>query len=346
MTFWKRVALATLLVFGFGAPLHVRAALAQDKGGEKGGMKGDQDGDDDEDRPGGELQEMQDGLEKAAEQLEAKDWDAAIKTYDGLVAKVQKSKLPDNAKNQVLQLAHYNSACAWSLKGEKEKALASFEKALDAGFEDWDHIVEDTDLDNIRKEPRFAAAVKSHKEKGAAAEAAKLEEAKAEFVAGISKEGMLIDGKAFDFDLTTFDGQPLKLADLKGKVVLVDMWGTWCPPCRQEIPHLVELNDELGPKGFTVVGLNWERTGPTESKVAVPKFMKEHKLDYPCALIDNNFTDRYGIEAFPTLFFIDKNGKLRLKQRGYTDGALLKAAAEKLLAEPGPAPAPGGEKKG
>jgi thiol-disulfide isomerase/thioredoxin len=319
MSLWNRVALAALLAFGVAAPLYPRAALAQEKG-EKGGEEMDS-----------EEEQLSDLGDKAMQQLEAKDWDGALKTYDALEKAVAKSKLTADQKRAVMQNAHYNIACAWSLKGEKEKALAAFEKSLDEGFDDWDHIVADTDLDNIRKEPKFIALIKQYKEKASAGQAAEIEKQKAEFVAQISKDAVC----PLDFDLTAFDGKPLKLADLKGKVVLVDVWGTWCPPCRKEIPHLVELNEKLGPQGFTVVGLNWERTGPTESKTEVPKFMKENKIEYPCALINDDFTDKYGIEAFPTMFLIDRDGKVRLKKRGYTEGALLEAAAMKLLAEAG-----------
>ena len=62
----------------------------------------------------------------------------------------------------------------------------------------------------------------------------------------------------FDFTLTDFSGQNISLTGFQGKVLIVDIWGTWCPPCRAEIPSFVKLQTEYGPQGLQIVGLNYE----------------------------------------------------------------------------------------
>src|SRR5262249_46003397 len=94
-------------------------------------------------------------LEEGIQQLTDKKFDDSIATYKKVLAICDKHELDEQAEAQVLQLAHYNIACAYSLKGDKKPALDHFEKSLDAGFDDYDHIQKDTDLDNIRNEPRF-----------------------------------------------------------------------------------------------------------------------------------------------------------------------------------------------
>src|SRR5262249_49790676 len=151
-------------------------------------------------------------------------------------------------------------------------------------------------------------------------------------------------------EATTVDGKPLKLADLRGKVVLVDVWGTWCPPCRAEIPHLIELYEKLSPKGFAIVGFNVERVPADKAPQVVKDFIAEKKIPYLDVVADKTSTEKIrGFEGFPTMLLIDRQGRVRLKQVGYTEGPVLEAGVEKLLAEAAPAgggaaPA-GGEKK-
>jgi thiol-disulfide isomerase/thioredoxin len=310
MAFLKKltfVALAALLLAGLAAR---PAAAQEDEGG------------------GGAIQGL---MEKAVKQLEAKDYDGALATFAAIRAETDKAGLNDEQKREVMQLVHYNSACAYSLKGDKEKALDAFEKSLDAGFADWEHIGEDTDLDAIRKEPRFEAAITKHKAAAEHEKTAALEHEKDEIRGRIAKDAVF----PFDFELTAIDGSPVKLADYRGKVVLVDVWGTWCPPCRAEIPHLVELYQALAPKGFAIVGLNSEKVAKEKQLDTVKAFVAEQKIPYTCALIDRAFTQKIpGFEGYPTMLLIDRQGRVRLKQVGYTEGPVLAAAIEALLAEP------------
>jgi thiol-disulfide isomerase/thioredoxin len=145
----------------------------------------------------------------------------------------------------------------------------------------------------------------------------------------------------FDFDLEDVAGNRLSKADLAGKVLIVDLWGTWCPPCRMEIPHFVALNKKYQEQGLAIVGLNSERTRD-KAKAArlVREFCTSEGVDYPCAVVTEEVLEQVpDIEGFPTTLFFDRTGRVRLRATGYHDASFLEAAVEALLREK---PAAGG----
>lgn len=285
-------------------------------------------------------------MNRAVKELEAKQYDKGLALLNDLEQRIQKAEIEDDQKREAMQLVHYNFACAYSLMGEKEKALERFEKALECGYDDWKEIAKDADLEPIRKEPRYEAAMAKHKKAAEEAKAAETNKEKSEVVGRISKDAVF----PFEFALTSIEGKPVSLADYRGKVVLVDVWGTWCGPCRAEVPHLVDLHAKLAPKGFAIVGLNSEGVAADEALPKVKKFVEEQKIPYTCALIDREFTKKIpGFEGYPTMLLVDRQGRVRLKQVGYTEAGVLEAAIEKLLAEEaaeGPKPAGGERKRG
>lgn len=113
-----------------------------------------------------------------------------------------------------------------------------------------------------------------------------------------------------DFTLPTVDGKELKLSDLKGKVVVLDFWATWCPPCRRGIPDLIELKKEYKDQGFEIVGISVDKiTRGTEGRI-VP-FMKEYGINYPVVHGDMSVAQKFGgIRSIPTSFVIDRKGKI------------------------------------
>lgn len=124
-----------------------------------------------------------------------------------------------------------------------------------------------------------------------------------------------LEGKpAPDFSLKSTDGKTINLSDYKGKMVILDFWATWCPPCCKEIPHLVELQKEY--KGrLQVIGLD-----VMEDEATVKDFMTENKINYPVCIIDETLSTLYGgIKGIPTLFIIDKQGKVIKTQVGYAE---------------------------
>jgi peroxiredoxin len=108
-----------------------------------------------------------------------------------------------------------------------------------------------------------------------------------------------------DFTLTDLQGKSWELRDLRGKVVLVNFWATWCPPCRKEMPDLQTLYDRFKDKGFVVLSISDEET----AKVA--PFIAEHKISYP-VLLDpgRKVNDEFIVEGIPKSFVYDREGKL------------------------------------
>lgn len=108
-----------------------------------------------------------------------------------------------------------------------------------------------------------------------------------------------------DLLLAALDGSPLKLSELKGKVVLLNFWATWCPPCREEVPSMVRLNAKMAGKPFQMVAVSIDEGG----KPAVESFFKTLGQSLP-AYIDptTRAANTYGITGVPETFIIDKNG--------------------------------------
>ena len=140
---------------------------------------------------------------------------------------------------------------------------------------------------------------------------------------------------AFDFDVEDVAGNRVSKADLAGKVLIVDLWGTWCPPCRKEIPHFVALKKKYRDRGLAIVGLNNEQTPDmAEAAAQVRNFCKSAGVDYPCAVVCEDFLAQIpNFQGFPTTLFIDRAGQVRLRMTGYHDLPFLQAAVEALLQE-------------
>ena len=128
-------------------------------------------------------------------------------------------------------------------------------------------------------------------------------------------------------------GAPASLASLRGRVVLLDFWATWCGPCRELAPELSALQARYGAQGLSVVGIT---TDPAEAAAA----FKEHvDMRYPIAIDAHAETSRaYGVSALPTLFIVDKRGVVRDVGVGFDPdhGSQLEALVKTLLAEPAP----------
>ena len=106
------------------------------------------------------------------------------------------------------------------------------------------------------------------------------------------------------------DGNPLKIADYKGKVVLVNLWATWCGPCRGEMPHFIEMQDKYRDKGFEVLGLDVDE----ESVEEINTFAKEMKLNYKLGYADQKLVSAFikitKLQGIPQTLLINRDGQL------------------------------------
>jgi thiol-disulfide isomerase/thioredoxin len=127
--------------------------------------------------------------------------------------------------------------------------------------------------------------------------------------------------------------QAVKLADYKGKVVVLDFYATWCEPCRAETPRLVQLQKDHGASGLQVIGLN---VGGDDDRSEVPAFAKEFGIEYPLGFPDDNLVDQYlsDNQSIPQAFVFDRNGDLVKRFVGYsaTSGAELERVVKGALA--------------
>jgi peroxiredoxin len=124
-----------------------------------------------------------------------------------------------------------------------------------------------------------------------------------------------------DIKLTDMDGNEIILSQLKGKRVVLDFWATWCPPCKQEIPHFIMLDNEVKSDNLVIIGIS------SEDKSTLKNFIKKNGINYPIVSADNLPFPFDQISAIPTTFFIDRNGIIQNVLVGYHDYDTLKANA-------------------
>jgi len=135
--------------------------------------------------------------------------------------------------------------------------------------------------------------------------------------------------KAPAWTLKDVDGQTVSSADFQGKVVLIDFWATWCPPCRKMIPGLIELQKEYGGQGFQVVGISLDEGGAS----VVQAFNKNLGVNYTSLLADGAVVEAFGgIRSIPTSFLIDQDGRIVARHVGYVPAKRLESEITRLLA--------------
>lgn len=139
----------------------------------------------------------------------------------------------------------------------------------------------------------------------------------------------------YDFVLRKIsDGSPVRLADTKGKVVVLNFWATWCGPCQEEIPSLIDMQNKYASKGFTVLGIAMDEEG----KSIVAPFVAKEKyevngqqvlINYPIVIGTDDAADKFGgILGYPTSFLISRTGKQIMKFQGPPDMDLVEKAVE------------------
>ncbi|MGP0067307.1 MAG: redoxin domain-containing protein [Isosphaeraceae bacterium] len=220
-----------------------------------------------------------------------------------------------------LARSRVGEACVLAFEGKVARSLGVIERALADGFEDIDAFNDAPELEPVRKLPGFRAAIENV------------------LRPHLLEEMASVKPFPFDFTLKDLDGQVVRLADTRGKVTIVDLWGTWCPPCRAEIPHIVELHQKYKARGLEVIGVNCEEVGtPAEIRKKIRDFARATGISYKCVLNDGTTEAKIpGFQGYPSTLFLDRSGRVRTVLFGYTPKEKLELIVSTLLAE-GPNP--------
>jgi len=145
--------------------------------------------------------------------------------------------------------------------------------------------------------------------------------------------GLAVGEDAPDFQVTDIRGRSVRLSELKGRVVLVNFWGTWCGPCRMEAPELVRLHERLGGQPFELVAI-----AVGDERDAVARFAREKRMAFPVAL-DTGQSLSYRVHAVPTSVLVDSQGRVAQVMRGYAPEVIdeLEGTIKRLIDSAGSA---------
>lgn len=133
-----------------------------------------------------------------------------------------------------------------------------------------------------------------------------------------------------EFSLRDLAGNTINLSDYRGKVVVLNFWATWCPPCRKEIPDFNELQKQYGDRGLQFIGIALDEEGIA----VVKKWVDKNPVDYPVLIGDASIRASYGeMAAIPVTILVDRNGNIRTKYIGLRQKAIVESMIVPLLAE-------------
>ena len=187
-------------------------------------------------------------------------------------------------------------------------AFEWLEKAVDKGFLSYTGLYEDENFKLLATDSRLEGIVKKIKDN-----------------IGIGKP-------AKDFKVELFSGGTFSLSAQRGKVVLIDFWATWCPPCVKGIPHLKEFYKEYKGRGFEIVGISLD-----SDRQAVEDYIKKEKLEWGIVYSGKGWFDDlvkyYSVNLIPSYWLIDREGVLRYFGVPLRDAEKMKKAIEELISE-------------
>jgi cytochrome c biogenesis protein CcmG/thiol:disulfide interchange protein DsbE len=130
-----------------------------------------------------------------------------------------------------------------------------------------------------------------------------------------------------DFTLTQLDGKPLQLSSYRGKVILLDFWATWCDPCREEIPHFVELQNKYANQGLQIIGVSMD-----DSIDPVRPFAEQFHMNYPVVMGNAKTGELFGgVLGLPITFLIGRDGHIYNKHIGATKATVFETEIKALL---------------
>ncbi len=256
----------------------------------------------------------------------AEDDSAAAHPYVLRAAKIvrQISKLAGINPRTRSQLAAYiyEEARSLAATGKPELAIQSLTECFEWGFDDVDLAASDESFAGIANTDAFKKMIKRQRELIAKRMA---DEAAAEMAAFQSYD--------FDFQLIDVNGNEVSLEDYRGKILIANFWGTWCGPCRAEIPSFIKLKEVFADEDLDVVGLTYEH-GEDDEQITqrIQEFMEDFEVNYNCLIGDEETMEMVAeFRGFPTTLFVDRNGDVRLQLVGLHPYAKLEAVVKQLL---------------
>lgn len=243
---------------------------------------------------------------------EAKTANKLISRAEELVRK-QDAASDENKqrKQQLLVQITFEKARQAAMVGKNDKAVEHLNELRKQGFADFSVIEGIEDFAAFRQTPQFKELARS------------------------------VGLRGFDFDFSlpsAMDDSTVSLKQFAGKVVVVDIWGTWCEPCKMEIPHFVELQEKYGDQGLQIVGINYEdldNSVPISmEKDRVQQFADDYQINYPLAIGDDETREQVpNFSGFPTTLFIDREGVVQKRLGGAYPYETLESIVKSMLDE-------------
>jgi len=142
-----------------------------------------------------------------------------------------------------------------------------------------------------------------------------------------SREKQAVSGAAPDFTLQDMSGKKVSLSGLKGSVVLLDFWATWCPPCRESMPGLERLHKTYGSRGLTVLAISMDEGGWD----GVKSFMDENRITFSVLQGTEDVSTKYQVRMIPAIYLVDKQGVIRKQYLGAGNEEALEQEIKALL---------------
>jgi thiol-disulfide isomerase/thioredoxin len=207
-------------------------------------------------------------------------------------------------------------------QGQYDRAVSVLREAHQSRYDPFRSVEKDPEMAKLRAWPGYQALVRE-------IEAENLARARARMKGQLDRRLDL----PLDFKVEDLDGKPLSVGDLKGKVVMLDFWGTWCKPCVEAIPALAQLYERYHAQGLEIIGLDYEQNAPDPetAKQHVKRFVKESRIPYHIAIGDPALLEKLNVQAYPHTILVDRSGKARVVMTGGGPDALETLASAVLV---------------
>jgi thiol-disulfide isomerase/thioredoxin len=218
-------------------------------------------------------------------------------------------------------------AIALALQNDLESAKTTLSEACNLGFCELEKLSKLPVLDRVKDRKKLDDHILQLHER---------------YVASLkdwsSKEISQFEGFRFTFHVDNTRGGSLSSRDFEGQVTVIDLWATWCPPCRESLPHFEQLRRDYRKHGVSVLGISMDSPDdPNQSVEKVRDFLTDHKLRFPCGMGTNELKNQLPAELkLPTTLFVDRSGTVRYMTNGYQDYAKVEAITSTLLNEKQP----------